>query len=153
MSGLPPGARGDRLAGDSQAAEAVEGVAVRGNVAGDEAVFELARDALRLQLRLDRALVLDVAPRAVDEVVDIRVAAEDGEVRGLLREGRRPLGPHGVDGVEGGAAEGVLLVVFEGVALDGDEGQPIEDRRLLDDGLDHAPLEHVCGKLRALGQC
>src|SRR5439155_18826926 len=127
------GARRDGLAGDGEATQPIEGVAIRGYVAGDEAILELAGDALRLQLSLDGALVLQAGAGALNEVVDVRVAAEDGEVRRLLGEGGGRLGPGCVDGVESSAAERVLLVVFERVALDGDEGQPIQDRRFLDD--------------------
>jgi hypothetical protein len=151
------GAGGDdlvagRLGGDVHD-EAVEHVGV-GGLAGevgagravDEGALELVPDGLGGQLQDHGLDVLDVGPGLGDELVQVGVAAQDGQGGGELVElRRRGAGPVAQGRVPGGGGQGLLPVIGEAVALDVHEGHDLEDGALLDDGLDDAPQEDVLG--------
>ena len=104
------------------------------------------------QLEHRRLDVLDVAARRGDVLVDVGVAAEDLQRRQDLGEGRRRLRPGVADVEERGRRHRVLAVVGEGVADHLDEGQGLEDARLLDHGLDDALQDDVVGELGGFRQ-
>ena len=70
------------------------------------------------QMHYRRLQVLDVAARGDEEVIDVRVAAQDLERGGLLRERRRVLRPGVSDIEEGCGRRRVPAVVRQPVAHD-----------------------------------
>ena len=134
------------VAGIDELFQPVELLGVGGGVAVDEGLLELVPQRLGLQLDDRRLQVLDIAAGRLEEVVHVRIAAHDFQVGRQLREGRRGLVPGIADIIKVDAGQGVFLVIGQPVAHDFDEGQPLQDRRVFDDGLHHPLHQHIVGK-------
>ena len=89
-----------------------------------------------------------------DHILDIgkTIAAQDFEGGGELGVGGDRLGPGVADVEEGSGGCGVLPVVGEAVAGDGDEGEHFEEGAVVEDGLDDALEEDVVGEFLCFGE-
>jgi hypothetical protein len=146
----PVGTRVDHLRADEPLLQPVEALRVDGHVAVEERVLELVGRGLDLQAGLDRPLVVQVAAGLDDEAVHVRVAAEDHEGLRRLHDGARALDVGLVHRSEGDTRQGGLLVVRVRVALDRQQGDPVENRGLLDERLEDAALQVVLREGRSL---
>ena len=94
----------------------------------------------------DRFQVLDIGAGCLEEVINIGILTEDFKGSGDLVKGRwGRCAPRLIDIIPGDTGEGLLPIVGQAVTDNLDEGQDLEDGRVLDDGLDDSFKQDIIG--------
>ena len=150
------GARGDNLiagsAGIDQLDQAVELVGIGRVISIDELIFQLVAYGLGGELDDGGLDILDIRPGLPDVVIHIGILAQDGERGRLLREGDAGTGgPVIVNRVPLRRGQGELAVIGEGVAIDLDPWQELQQGAILNDGLDNALVQDIIGESGCFG--
>jgi len=147
---------GDRLRRSCVAdplVNAVERIRVHARVATEERRIELVRDRLCLLMQHDGLDVVLLRERSFEIVVHVRIATEDFQRLGQLREGRRTLDPGPAHAIECYCRQRRLLRIGQRRANHLHERQIVQHRRFGHHCFNHAPDQHAVRQQTRLCQC